>query len=181
MAHISVVGIKENRMDGIFIATNIHCIVWSFLKAIFLTLLLFHLFYSVLSYPAFPENGGFLESMPVWLSSFVSTNWPYLIAVFILYYSWATHRTVKSMSERVEQLEVIALSQIKYFDYWPITDVGRTTSFKELVNNSIAGWFYSLFGLNNPKDLPWSAKPVCKGEEVKIRDACLGNHETDDT
>ena len=61
-------------MDGTFIVTNLHRIIWGSIKAVFLTLILFHLFNSVLSYPAFPDDGEVFNNILSWLSSFVSAK-----------------------------------------------------------------------------------------------------------
>jgi len=156
----------------ILLLTNAHRIIWASIKAIILLMLFYHLYDSILIYPSFPEGefilGEFIAKIFIWLYSFISSNWQTVILLFILGYSWASYRINKITSRRVEQLEVIAFSQLAYFNYMPATDVSRINSGKEFIKAMITGWFFSWFGLDNPKDLPWSARPERFREEVTI-------------
>lgn len=151
------------------ILTNIHRILWASIKALVLVMLFYFLYDSVLIYPAYPEKGEFIGKLFSWLYLFISSNSESIIILFILGYSWASYRINKITARRVEQLEVIAFSQLGYFNYMPSTDINRITTGKELIKSIITGWFLSWFGVDNPSDLPWSARPERFGEEVTIR------------
>jgi len=159
---------------GPFIIMNLHRILWGLVKGIFLVLIIYHLFLSILSYPAFDSNGITFGSIASWLSQFVKENWLYLVGIFVLYYSWSASRKVRAMEERVEQIEVISFAETKYFKFWPETEIIRTAStaqsFSQLAKIYIIGLIASIFNLNNPNDAPWSAIPVRDGEEVSIID-----------
>lgn len=159
---------------GPFIVMNLHRIIWGLVKGVLLVLIIYHLFASVLSYPVLDSSNITVSALIFWSSQFVRDNWLYLTAIFVLYYSWSTSRKVRAMEERVEQIEVMSFAETKYFKFWPETEMIRTAgtaqSFSDLAKCYFIGWFASLFNLNNPKDLPWSAKPVRDGEEVTILD-----------
>ena len=152
-------------MDQLLI-TNADKIIWACIKAIFISMMMYFFFTSVLSYPNFPETDGFFINCFNWLYSLISENWAKLMLVLIFFYSWATYRATKIIARRSEQLEVIAFSQIRYLNYMPATDISRVTSGQELIKSIILGWFLSWFGIDNPKDLPWSAV-ASKGGDVR--------------
>lgn len=153
--------------------TNAHRIIWAAIKAIILLMLFYYLYDSILIYPAFPEGefvfGEFIVKIFIWLYSFISSNWQTVILLFILGYSWASYRINKITSRRIEQIEVISFSQLSYFNYNPITDINRITSGKEFIKSILTGWFLSWFGLDNPYDLPWSAKPDRFAKDVTLQ------------
>jgi len=151
--------------------TNAHRIIWSAIKAIILIMLFYFIYDSVLIYPSYPEEGEFIGKLFSWLYSFISSNWQAVILLFILGYSWASYRISKVAARRMEQVEVIAFSQLSYFNYAPSTDINRITSGKELIKSIITGWVLSWFGVDNPKDLPWSARAErYAGEEITLKD-----------
>ncbi len=145
-------------------------IIWIGLKAIFISMMLYYFYDSVLTYPSFPETGNFITKIFSWFYSFISSNWVKLMFVLIFCYSWVSYRIVKTTSRRVEQLETIAFSQISYLNYMPVTDISRVTSGDEFIKSAILGWLFSWFSLDNQKDLPWSAKPERFGKNVTLMD-----------
>ena len=160
---------KRGQIMEAFLITNALRIIWVCIKAIFISMMLYHFYDSILTYPSFPETGYLISKVFNWLYSFISSNWGKLMFVLIFCYSWASYRIVKTNSRRIEQLEVIAFSQISYLNYTPTTDISRVTSGEELIKIGILGWFLSWLGIDNPKDLPWSAKPERFGKEVTLQ------------
>jgi len=169
---------------GPFIVMILHRIIWGLVKGVFLVLIIYHLFSSVLFYPTFVSDGITFGGIVSWVSQFVKENWLYLVGIFVLYYSWSISRKVRAMEGRVEQIEVISFAETKYFNFWPETEIIRTAettdSFSDLAKSYVVGWVASLFNVNNPKDLPWSAKPVRDGEEVSIIADIQGKEDKDE-
>jgi hypothetical protein len=156
-------------MDGLAITMILPRILWGLIKGVLLVLIIYHLFSTIFIYPDIDHNTISVANLFAWVSEFVSSNWLYLVGLFVLYYSWSSARKVRAIDARIQQIEVIAFAEVKYFKYWPETDILRNTeSFSDLVKNFVIGWLASLFNINNPKDLPWSAKPVRDGEEVSF-------------
>ena len=110
------------------ILTNIHRILWASIKAFVLVMLFYYLYDSVLVYPLYPEKGEFIGKLFSWLYLFISSNWESAIFLFILGYSWASYRINKITARRVEQLEVIAFSQLGYF----LLDIDSTKTGKDM-------------------------------------------------
>ncbi len=167
-------------MGILILIVGIFRIVWGLVKGVFLALALYHLFASLLFYPTINSDGISVSSIVTWLSVFVEENWMYLVGLFVLYYSWTTARKVRSMEERLQQVEVISFAQTKYFRFWPETDIVKNSaSSSELAKSYIVGFLFSIFNLNNPKDLPWSARPIRDGEEVSIFGDVINRETTD--
>jgi hypothetical protein len=135
-------------------------IVWAGSKALVLSMLVYHGFTSVLKYPQLINHGGWFSDYFYYLYSFISLNWVSVILVVILMYSWLSYRLNKIIEARAQQMEVIAFSQLDYFNYEPVTDVSRISTGTGLLASAVVVFISNLFGINNPMDTPWSAKAV---------------------
>lgn len=148
-------------------------LVWLLIKGALLLILVHFFLTTVIEYPSFNENRNIVGASYEWVYSVVTKNYIPITLFTILFYSWRAYRLAKESAARVEQIEVIAFSQLDYFDYQPVTNISRISSGKELLLAFFAGFLSNIFGANNPLDTPWSAKAIRSGryvdKEVKLR------------
>ena len=108
-------------------------LIWSIVKVTLVLLLLKHIFAVELTYSAFDHYDATISGVLRAISAFVSGNWLALSFVAMLYYSWFNSHTIKMMTKRIEQVEVIAFTQLNYFDFQPVRDIEREKKSKRSI------------------------------------------------